>query len=187
MRQFSFFTLLYFSKRLRVSKQLQQNTADFTQMIQESLMNMKIIQIYTAEEKNINQFKNLQQRYISGYIKEIKFRITREQIDAYSQYFIFLIIIWFGGYLAHNDVITTSQLLAFFTGIVVLVEPVIILTKIYAETFKVTASIERINFLLNYESKHIFYPIKITWNLKQFRLKMLIFLTLGPLNRCCPI
>ena len=50
-----FFTLLYFSKRLRrVSKQLQQKTADLTQMIQESLVNMKIIQVYTAENRVLN-------------------------------------------------------------------------------------------------------------------------------------
>ena len=48
-------SLNYFSKRLRkVSKMLQQNTADITQMIQESLINMKIIQIYTSENRNIN-------------------------------------------------------------------------------------------------------------------------------------
>ncbi|MEC8677829.1 MAG: ABC transporter ATP-binding protein [Candidatus Margulisiibacteriota bacterium] len=146
------FTLTYFSKRLRkVSKQLQQNTADFTQMIQESLANMKILQIYTAEEKNINQFNNLQKRYMSGYLKEVKFRITREQIDAYSQYLIFLVIIWFGGYLSLKDIITTSQLLSFFTGIVILVEPIIVMTKIYAETFKVTASIDRVDYLLQYD------------------------------------
>ena len=145
------FTLMYFSKRLRkVSKQLQQNTADFTQMIQESLANMKILQIYTAEEKNINQFNNLQKRYMTGYLKEVRFRITREQIDAYSQYLIFLIIIWFGGYLSLKDVISTSQLLSFFTGIIVLVEPIIVMTKIYAETFKVTASIDRVDYLLQY-------------------------------------
>ena len=80
---------------------------------------------------------------------EIKFKITREQIDAYSQFIIFLIIIWFGGYLALNDYISTSRLLSFFTGIVLLVEPTIILTKIYATTFQVTASIERIHVLLS--------------------------------------
>ncbi|MGA0242420.1 MAG: ABC transporter ATP-binding protein [Candidatus Marinamargulisbacteria bacterium] len=141
-------TLVYFSKRLRkVSRQLQQNTADLTQMIQESLINKSIIKIYTAEETNINRFDRLQKRYMTGYLKEIKFKITREQIDAYSQYIIFLIIIWAGGYLSLKGVIESSQLLSFFTGIVVLVEPVIIMTKIYAETFKITASIERINAL----------------------------------------
>tara|TARA_B100001121_G_scaffold130981_1_gene114880 strand:- start:9400 stop:11139 length:1740 start_codon:yes stop_codon:yes gene_type:complete len=143
------FTLSFFSKRLRkVSKQLQQNTADLTQMIQESLMNMKILQIYTSENRNIDRFHHIQKRYMNGYIKEIKFKITREQVDAYSQFIIFLIIIWFGGYLALNDYITTSRLLSFFTGIVLLVEPTIILTKIYATTFQVTASIERINDFL---------------------------------------
>lgn len=143
------FTLSFFSKRLRkVSKQLQQNTADLTQMIQESLINMKILQIYTFENKNIDRFHRIQKRYINGYIKEIKFKITREQVDAYSQFIIFLMIIWFGGYLALNDSITTSRLLSFFTGIVLLVEPTIILTKIYATTFQVTASIERINDFL---------------------------------------
>ena len=142
-------TLNYFSKRLRkVSKQLQQNTADLTQMIQESLQNMKILQIYTAETKNIDRFHHIQKRYMNGYIKEIKFKITREQVDAYSQFIIFLSIIWFGGYLALNDHITTARLLSFFTGIVLLVEPTIILTKIYATTFQVTASIERINDIL---------------------------------------
>ena len=127
------FTPSFFSKRLRkVSKQLQQNTADLTQMIQESLLNMKILQIYTAENNNIDRFHHIQKRYMNGYIKEIKFKITREQVDAYSQFIIFLIIIWFGGYLALNDYISTSRLLSFFTGIVLLVEPTIILTKIYA-------------------------------------------------------
>lgn len=143
------FTLIFFSKRLRkVSKQLQQNTADLTQMIQESLINMKILQIYTSENRNIDRFHHIQKRYMNGYIKEIKFKITREQVDAYSQFIIFLIIIWFGGYLALNDYITTSRLLSFFTGIILLVEPTIILTKIYASTFQVTASIERINDIL---------------------------------------
>ncbi|RAP23165.1 hypothetical protein DID73_02385 [Candidatus Marinamargulisbacteria bacterium SCGC AG-343-K17] len=147
------FTLSYFSKRLRkVSKQLQQNTADLTQLIQESLINMKIIQIYNAEEKNIERFNHLQKRYMHGYIHEIKFKITREQIDAYCQFIIFLIIIWFGGYLALNGYITSSRLLSFFTGIVLLVEPIIILTKIYSDTFQVTASIERILFLFNFDS-----------------------------------
>ena len=91
---------------------------------------------------------------MKGYLKEIQFRITREQIDAYSQYLIFLGIIWFGGYLSLKDIITTSQLLSFFTGIVLLVEPVIIMTKIYAETFKVTASIERINFFNGIRINH---------------------------------
>ena len=118
-------------------------------MIQESLINMKIIQIYTAEEKNIKRFNHIQKRYMKGYIKEIKFKITREQIDAYSQYFIFLIILWFGGYLALNDHISTSNLMSFFTGIVLLVEPIIILTKIYSSTFQVTASIERVSVLMN--------------------------------------
>ena len=146
-------TLNYFSKRLRkVSKQLQQNTADLTQMIQESLMNMKIIQIYTAEQKNINRFHHIQKRYMKGYIKEIKFKITREQIDAYSQYLIFLVILWFGGYLAFNDHISTPRLLSFFTGIVLLVEPSMVLTKIYAATFQVTASIERVTKLMNKEA-----------------------------------
>ena len=131
-----------------MSKQLQQNTADLTQMIQESLLNMKILQIYTAENNNIDRFHHIQKRYMNGYIKEIKFKITREQVDAYSQFIIFLIIIWFGGYLALNDYISTSRLLSFFTGIVLLVEPTIILTKIYATTFQVTASIERINQIL---------------------------------------
>ena len=146
-------TLSFFQKRLRkVSKQLQQNTADLTQMIQESLTNMKILQIYTAENKNIDRFHHIQKRYMKGYIKEIKFKITREQLDAYSQFIIFLIIIWFGGYLALNDYISTSRLLSFFTGVVLLVEPIIILSKIYATTFQVTASIERINQILNDDS-----------------------------------
>jgi ABC-type multidrug transport system fused ATPase/permease subunit len=146
-------TLKYFSKRLRkVSQQLQQNTADLTHMIQESLLNMKIIQIYNFEEKNISLFRKIQHRYITGYIKEIKFRITREQIDAYSQFVIFLFIIWCGGYLSHIGYISSSQLISFFTGIIVLVEPITILTKVYAQTYQTTASIDRVNDYLEQPS-----------------------------------
>ena len=121
-------------------------------MIQESLSNMKILQIYTAENRNIERFSRLQNRYMDGYIKEIKFKITRIQIDTYCQFFIFLIIIWLGGYLVLNDQISTTRLLSFFTGIVLLVEPVVILTKIYSLTFQSTASIDRIKDYLTDES-----------------------------------
>jgi ABC-type multidrug transport system fused ATPase/permease subunit len=157
------FTLSFFSKKLRkVSRQLQQNTADLTQMIQESLINMKILKIYTAEEKSIAKFQHLQKRYMNGHVKQVKMKIFREQIDAYSQFFIFLVIIWFGGYLSLNNRMSGSQLLSFFAGIVLLVDPIIILTKIYAQTFQVTASIERVSELMGRGEQMNDFPPTVT-------------------------
>ena len=142
-------TLNYFSKRLRkVSKQLQKNTAYLTQMIQESLLNMPIIKIYTSENSNISRFNQIQHRYLTGYLKEIKIKIKREQIEAYSQYILFLMIIWLGGYLSFKGYLPKHQLIAYFSGVILLVDPVVILSKVYAATFQVTASIDRIRDIL---------------------------------------
>ncbi|MEK9727637.1 MAG: ABC transporter transmembrane domain-containing protein, partial [Candidatus Margulisiibacteriota bacterium] len=142
-------TLSYFTKRLRrVTKQIQQKTADITQMVQETLANIKIIQIYNNTEKNIEKFERLHIRYIHGYLKEIRFRITREQIDAYIQFSLFMFILWYGGTQVLNGQITSSGLLVFFTGIVLLIDPISRLSKVYSLTFQVTASIERILFII---------------------------------------
>ena len=142
-------SLSYFTKRLRrVTNQIQQKTADITQMVQETLANIKIIQIYNYSDTTINKFKRLHQRYINGHLKEKRFQITREQIDAYVQFFLFIFILWYGGYHVLNNRISPSDLLVFFTGIALLIDPIYRLSKVYSLTYQVTASIERILFIL---------------------------------------
>ena len=58
-------------------------------MIQESLSNIKMLQIYGAENRNTSRFSRLHNQFIKIYKKEIRFRITREQIDAYIQFLLF--------------------------------------------------------------------------------------------------
>ena len=175
------FTLSYFSKRLRkVSAHLQQSIGDITQMIQESLTNMKIIHIYTAEEQNIAKFNRIQNRNKDSYIRQIKLNITREQIDAYVQFLIFLLIIWYGGVKVLNGTLTSPELMSFFTGIILLVEPIVLLSSVYAKTYQSTASIERINdFLLsNLYKHHQHHQHHQHQSLILLNLKVFAFLTL---------
>ena len=144
------FSLSYFTKRLRrVTNQIQQKTADITQMVQETLANIKIIQIYNHTNTNINRFKRLHERYIKGFLKETRFRMTREQIDSYVQFFLFIFILWYGGLQVLNSHISSSDLLVFFTGVVLLIDPIYRLSKVYSLTYQVTASIERLQFIFN--------------------------------------
>jgi len=143
-------TLSYFTKRLRrVTNQIQQKTADITQMVQETLANIKIIQIYNHTATNTNRFKRLHERYVNGFLKETRFRMTREQIDSYVQFALFIFILWYGGNQVLNNRITSADLLVFFTGIVLLIDPIYRLSKVYSLTYQVTASIERILFISN--------------------------------------
>ncbi len=170
-----FVTLTYFSRRLRrVTKQLQQYMGDITQIIQESMANMKVIKIYQGEERNINRFIQIQQRFLDGFVKEIKFKIYREQIDAYMQFAIFLAVFWFGGYLVLHDQLSGANFVAFFTGIILLVDPVVALTKVYSETYQISASIDRLDDLLKNEEREPIQtiniePIDLTFNHVEFK------------------
>ena len=98
-------------------------------------------------------------------MKSIKVRNIGEGSIAYLQFVVILLVIWFGGYEMANGNLTGSELAAFFAGIMLLMDPVISLSKIYNQTQEVLISMKRVIEIIQTEhgntqsSKQLTTPI----------------------------
>jgi len=144
--------MVYFSTRLkRVTGQIQRKTADITHLLQENIANMRVVQAFTMEESEIRKFERQHERNFRASMQETKMKVTQEPVTAFLQFLLFLGIIWYGGYQVVIGEMTGGNLTAFFTGVIILVDPVLILSKVYTQTHQTMASAERIFEVLDTE------------------------------------
>jgi ATP-binding cassette, subfamily B, bacterial MsbA len=142
----------FFSQRMkRVSSQIQRKTADLTHILQETVSNIKIIQAFTMEERETAKFAKHNKRNFEAFMRETKIRTTQEPLISFLQFFVFMFVVWYGGYEVVMGNMTGAVLMSFFTGILLLVDPVIVLSKVYTKTYSAMASAERLFELLDEE------------------------------------
>ena len=140
----------HFSKKSkRVVKIIQEKTGFLSQLFQETVSNMSVVQSFGAEEHEMRRFTHRQKRVLSSFLREVRLRVTQEPIVHLGQFCIFLFICWFGGYLVVTDVLSTPELTAYFIGILVFIENVVKVSKVYIKFYQNLAPTERIFELLN--------------------------------------
>ena len=86
-------------------------------------------------------------------MSSIKLNETKKAIELGLQGIVFISIIFFGGRLVANDTITGPQLLSFFTGCALLIDPVIVLSKGYTQIQQSLVSAKRIFEILDTDPK----------------------------------
>ena len=144
---------------------IQKKTEVVTHILQESLQHYQFIQAYGLNQKVVNRFKKESIRQLFLQMKSIKVRNIGEGSIAYLQFVVILLVIWFGGYEMANGNLTGSELAAFFAGIMLLMDPVISLSKIYNQTQEVLISMKRVIEIIQTEhgntqsSKQLTTPI----------------------------
>ncbi|MGE4169373.1 MAG: ABC transporter ATP-binding protein [Candidatus Margulisiibacteriota bacterium] len=148
--------IMYLADRLkRVSGQVQQRSADIAHTIQETLSNIKLVQASTMEDREIKRFKKENMRSYTTTMKGIKVRNTVEPLVSYLQFVVILAVIWYGGYEIAKGSMSGPNLVSFFTGIFLLVDPVLTLSKVYNNLQQALASADRVFFVLD-------YPVAVT-------------------------
>jgi len=144
--------IMYMGDRLkRLSSTNQQQTADVSHIVQETLSNIKLVQAYTMEKRESKRFYRENMRVFKTFMKGISFRNRIEAVISLSQFLVILAVIWFGGYQISQGQMSGPALASFFTGIFLVVDPILAISKVYGNFQQSMASLERMTELMDYD------------------------------------
>jgi ATP-binding cassette, subfamily B, bacterial MsbA len=144
--------IMYMGDRLkRLSSTNQQQNADVSHIIQETLSNIKLVQAYTMEKRESKRFYRENMRVFKTFMKGIGFRNKIEGFISLSQFLVILAVIWFGGYQISEGQMTGPALASFFTGIFLVVDPILAISKVYGNFQQSMASLERMTEVMDYD------------------------------------
>lgn len=146
--------VFFYSKKLkRVLGQSQRKLSDLTHLVTESTTNMRMVQSFNLEERNLERFKNLQIRNLASLMRQIRFKCTQEPIVAILQFAIMLGIVWFGGYLVLEEKLTGPDLGSFFAGVLLLSDAGLRLSRAFTQLHESMASVDRVFDIVDLEDE----------------------------------
>jgi ATP-binding cassette, subfamily B, bacterial MsbA len=119
------------SKFKRVTNQVQKKTADITHIAQEKLSNLKIVQAYTMEEREVARFRNAKLTNFKAMMKSVRISCLLDPTVTFIQFFALTLIGWFGGFAVAKGMLTGPQIAEFFMGGFLLIDPILSLSKVY--------------------------------------------------------
>ena len=135
----------FFSKKSkRIMGIVQKKSGVLSHIFQETVSNMSIVQSFTTEKKEMQRFQHAQKRNISSSLKEVKIRAIQEPLVYTSQFVVFLLVCWYGGFLVVKGVITAPELTSYFVGILIFVESIVKVSRAYLKMFQAISPLERI-------------------------------------------
>lgn len=140
------------AKRLHQSyREIQAQYSNITSKVQENLSGIRVVKAYGQEVPEIESFKGLNRSYITKNLRLAKVRGTLSASMAFLVGSGSLILLWIGGRLVILDRISLGDLVAFFSYMGMLTWPMIALGWVINLIQQGTASMGRINRILETE------------------------------------
>jgi len=120
-----------------------------TASLNENITGVRVVKALLREEKNLDNFKVLstnmfQESYRAGFLSAI-YLPTIQTISAIS----LILVLWSGGTMVGNSMITVGTLQAFISYIMSILWPIQDLARVYADMQNAVASSERVFSLLD--------------------------------------
>ncbi len=144
--------IMFLANRLKkVAGQSQTQSAGISHLIQEVLTNIKLVQAYGAERREVARFRKEIQRSIRTSMRGIRFRNTVEPLITYMQFLVILAVVWYGGYEIAKGNMSGPTLVSFFAGVFLLVDPILAVSKTYTNFQQSMVSVNRLFEVINLE------------------------------------
>jgi len=107
-----------------IATRTQEKMSDLTSVIHEVVTGAKIVKSFTMEKEEIKKFKN-----VSDFARQIALKATainaiQTPLFNFIQAIAAVVVIWFGGFEIVSGRITPSNLIAFFSGVLMLGDPI---------------------------------------------------------------
>ncbi len=115
----------------RNSVQIQKKAADITHIAQETLGNMKAVQANTMERYEADRFREENMRSYRSTMAGVVIRVKSEPFISFLQFAVMGLVLWYGGYEVSTGHMTGAELFSFFSGILLLIDPTLALSKAY--------------------------------------------------------
>jgi len=144
------FTMSYFSERLkRLAHAVQKKTSNITHILQESIINMKLVQAYTMEDSSIKRFARENHKNFTYSMNSTRLWESKKAVELLLQGVIIFTILWFGGQLVAADTLSGQELLSFFVGCGLLIDPILAFSNGITRLQESIVSINRVYELID--------------------------------------
>lgn len=138
------FIIDWFGNRLKlISGKIQRKNADIFSVIHEALSGIFIVKSFTMEEHEVNRFSKQNEKSFRINMKGVQIDAFRGPAIELLQFAAITLVIWYGGMQVHDGVMTGAELGSFFVGVMLLIDPVLVLSKVYTQTQRSMASAKR--------------------------------------------
>jgi subfamily B ATP-binding cassette protein MsbA len=107
-----------------VAEKTQEKVSDITSMLHEVVTGAKIVKSFTMEHEEIKKFDAVTDHMKKMQLKMTILRAAQNPLFSVAQAVAAVIVIWFGGSEIISGAISPSNLIAFFSGVVMLGEPI---------------------------------------------------------------
>jgi len=134
------------------SERSQQKTADITSQLQEMITQIRVVKSFTAEEPELNKFKDENKKSFYETMKTGQFLSTQNPIIAFLQAGAAVGIVWYGGMEIINGNLTLPQLISFATALGIMTDPGSTLSKSFGVFQQGLSSAKRIFEILDARS-----------------------------------
>ncbi|MDD4527873.1 MAG: ABC transporter ATP-binding protein, partial [Candidatus Margulisbacteria bacterium] len=142
---FFFYLIEMFGRRTRrYSSKIQRKSADIFSVLQESLAGVRIVKAFSMENESLKRFTRENERNFKFAMKNVRIAALQEPVFGFLQFIAIVVIFWYGFTQVVVGQMELSQLIAFITGIFLLVDPIITLSKVYSKIQQSLASAERV-------------------------------------------
>jgi subfamily B ATP-binding cassette protein MsbA len=142
---FFFYLIELFGRRTRrYSSKIQRKSADIFSVFQESLAGVRIVKAFSMENEALKRFTRENERNFKFAMKNVRITALQDPVFGFLQFLAIVVIFWYGFTQVVVGQMQMPQLIAFITGIFLLVDPIITLSKVYSKIQQSLASAERV-------------------------------------------
>ncbi len=140
-------------KLKKVSRRVQIKIADVSDVLQETLSAVRVVKSFGREEYEFERFSTENQANFRAKMKKTQYGAILTPLVEFLAAISFTAILWYGGYEVMQGRMTASELIAFFTLLLTISEPLRSITKLSKRLQQLFASAERVFEIMDTESE----------------------------------
>ena len=143
---------IFNSKIRRVSKKAQVKVADISDVLQETISAIRVVKSFGREDYEFERFSDRNYEDFRARIKSSQYKALLTPLVEFIASIAFTAILWYGGLEVLRGNMAPSELIAFFTMLLTITDPIRSVTKVNATIQKALAAGERIFETLDYDN-----------------------------------
>ncbi|MFP4016404.1 MAG: ABC transporter ATP-binding protein [Halanaerobiales bacterium] len=128
----------------RVSRRVQIKIADISDVLQETLSAVRVVKSFSREDYEYDKFVVENQENFRAKVKKTQYGAILSPLIEFIAAIAFVSILWYGGYEVLNGRMDAASLIAFFTALLAISDPLRSLSRMSSTVQQALASAERI-------------------------------------------
>jgi len=148
------YVIVKFNYKLKkVSRRVQIKIADVSDVLQETLSAVRVVKSFGREDYEYDRFSSENQANFRAKMKQTQYGAILTPLVEFLAAISFTAILWYGGYEVMQGRMSASELIAFFTLLLTISEPLRSITKLSKRLQQLFASAERVFEIMDTESE----------------------------------